>query len=92
MKSPGIATFLAVIPGCGYLYSVHCGSALSTFIINGLLIGSSIDAYNKEQYILASILGFISAAWYSGNFYGSAAAARRYNYRITSAYSDRITF
>lgn len=36
-KSPSLARVLSIVPGGGYLYTNHKGSALTAFVINSLL-------------------------------------------------------
>ena len=57
-KSPFLAgTFSAIIPGSGYLYCGRNGTALTSFIINGVLIWAISDAIKHEQYGITSAVG-----------------------------------
>ena len=79
-KSPLLAaTLSAVIPGAGYLYAEHYETALTSFIINGLLIWAVHDAIREEQYGIAAAGAVFGLGWYIGNIEGSATAAIRQN-------------
>jgi len=83
-------TFSAVLPGAGYLYCGREGTALASFVINGLMIWAVRDAIRNDQYGLAAAAGFFGIGWYIGNISGSADAARAYNSHIRHQYLDRM--
>lgn len=90
-RKPFVAgAFSAVLPGAGYLYCGREGTALASFIINGLLIWTVRDAIRNDQYGLAAAAGFFGIGWYIGNISGSADAARAYNSHIRNQYIDRM--
>jgi hypothetical protein len=79
-KSPFLAGALsAVIPGSGYLYSKQYATALTSFLINGLLIWAVRDAILEEQYGIASAATVFGFGWYIGNIEGSVKAAIKQN-------------
>ena len=80
----------AIIPGLGYLYARRPGTALTSFIINTLLIYSLSEAINKENYGLAVTIGIFGSGWYLGNIYGSNKAALEYNSYIRNKYIDDL--
>ncbi len=59
----------------------HPASAYS-FILNALFIAGAVWACNDENYALGGILILFEAGWYSGNIYGAANAAHKYNRKI----------
>jgi hypothetical protein len=79
LKSPGWAKGLSIIPGLGYLYTGHKGSALTSFLVNGLLGYATYTCFNKMNYGLGAICGFLNLSFYIGNMNGAARSALRYN-------------
>ena len=78
-KSPGLAKSLSIIPGLGYLYTGHKGSALTSFLVNGLLGYATYTCFNKKNYGLGAICGFLNLSFYIGNLNGAARSAHRFN-------------
>ncbi len=78
-KSPGIAGFLAVVPGAGYLYCERPRDALVSFIINGGLIYSAIRSFRRDDYALGGVVSFVGFGFYAGSIHGSVASAHKYN-------------
>ncbi|TAK54774.1 MAG: membrane protein insertion efficiency factor YidD [Bacteroidetes bacterium] len=90
-RQPWLAgTLSAIVPGSGYLYANRPGTALSSFLINGLLIWAMRDAIHQENYSLATVIGFFGSGWYIGNIKGSSDAAEEYNIRIRNSYLDEM--
>jgi hypothetical protein len=69
----------AVVPGSGYLYCGQPATGVTSFVVNGLLIWSLVDAVKNHQYGLGLSIGFFGAGWYAGNITGSVTAAHEYN-------------
>lgn len=78
-KSPVIAGLLGIVPGLGYLYSGYEQTAVASFIVNGLFIYGTVEAFKQHNEGLGIMLGIISLGWYSGNIYGSVKSAQRSN-------------
>jgi putative component of membrane protein insertase Oxa1/YidC/SpoIIIJ protein YidD len=78
-RNPGLSGVLAIIPGLGYLYDGYPRTAISAFIINGVFIWGTVEAFQKDQEGLGATLGVIGLGWYAGNIYGSVTSARRSN-------------
>lgn len=78
-KKPALARFLSIIPGAGYLYTQHKGSALTAFIINSLLGYATYTSIKSENYGMAGVCGFLSLSFYIGNINGAGRSAIRYN-------------
>ena len=66
-----------MIPGLGYLYSGHKGTALTSLLVNGLLMYACYTSIQNENYGLAVLTGVISLSFYIGNISGSAKARCR---------------
>ena len=78
-KNSNIAKALSIIPGLGYLYAGHKGSAATSFFINSLLIYATYTSIQKENYGVAGIMGFFSLSFYIGNIKGAGQCVKRYN-------------
>ncbi len=81
-KSPTVARLLSVVPGLGYLYSGHKGSACTSFIVNSLLMYATYTSIKSDNYGVAGLMGFVSLSFYIGNINGAARSAKRYNERM----------
>lgn len=80
-KSPSIARILSIIPGGGYLYTNHKGSALTAFVINSLLGYATYTSIKSKNYGVAGVCGFLGLSFYIGNINGAGRSAIRYNER-----------
>lgn len=89
-KSPLTAKLLSVIPGAGYLYTGHKGSAATSLIINSLLAYATYTSIKKENYGVAGIMGFFSLSFYIGNINGAGRSAKRYNEKKTNHAISKI--
>lgn len=81
-RSPAVAKALSIIPGAGYLYTNHTGSALTAFAINALLGYATYTSIKKSNYGAAGVFGFFSLSFYLGNINGAGRSANRFNQRI----------
>lgn len=89
-KSPTLARVLSIIPGGGYLYTKHTGSAITSLVMNSLLAYATYNSIKSENYGLASICGFLSLSFYFGNINGAGRSAIRYNEKIHRDYTTKI--
>ena len=89
-KSPTLARVLSIIPGGGYLYTKHMGSAITSLVMNSLLAYATYTSVKSKNYGVAGIFGFLSLSFYFGNINGAGRSAVRYNERIHSDYTTRI--
>lgn len=89
-KSPTIAKILSIIPGAGYLYAGHKGSAATSLFINGLLMYATYTSIKCDNYGVAGIMGFFSLSFYIGNINGAAKSAKRYNEKTESDIISKI--
>lgn len=78
-KNPLLAQFLSIIPGAGYLYTDHKGSALTALIINSLLGYATYTSIKQKNYGVAGLCSFLSLSFYIGNINGAGRSATRYN-------------
>ncbi|MGI6816064.1 membrane protein insertion efficiency factor YidD [Bacteroides sp. KG123] len=78
-KSPLLARLLSIVPGGGYLYTGHKGSALTALVINSLLGYAAYTSIRQKNYGVAGLCGFLSLSFYIGNINGAGRSALRYN-------------
>lgn len=78
-KKVALAKALSILPGMGYLYTNHKGSAITAFIINSLLGYATYTSIKSKNYGMAGICGFLSLSFYIGNINGAGRSAQRYN-------------
>lgn len=79
-KSKTFAAILsAFIPGAGKIYAGETGDGITALILTGLFSFLAYDNFQADHKIRAWIFTGLSAFFYAGNIYGSAAAAQIYN-------------
>lgn len=79
-KKPLVAGALSLIlPGAGYVYTHHYQTALSSILLNSLLLGTSYELHKNGLKFTGSSAFLLSFGWYIGNIYGSVKSAIRYN-------------
>lgn len=78
-KSPIVAKCLSIIPGLGYLYSGHKGSALTSLLVNGALGYATYTSIKSQNYGVAALCGLFTISFYMGNINGAGRSATRYN-------------
>lgn len=78
-KNPSVARALSIVPGLGYLYSGHYGSALTSLIMNCALGYATYTSIKSENYGVAGLCGLLSLSFYIGNISGAGKSAVRYN-------------
>ena len=79
-KNPKAAGIFAIIPGGGFLYCERYHDALITFILNTGLMYAAWKAWDNDNQVLAGVIGFVEAGFYTGNIYGSISSAHKYNH------------
>lgn len=82
-KSPLNAALLSsIIPGLGKIYTKNYSDGITSFIITGVLGYIAYDNFKANHNTRAWILSGITALFYGGNIYGSAASAYIYNAQL----------
>ena len=89
-KRPSLARILSIIPGGGYLYTNHKGSALTAFVINSLLGYATYTSVKTKNYGIAGVFGFLGLSFYIGNINGAGRSAIRYNERQYNEYIRKL--
>jgi tetratricopeptide (TPR) repeat protein len=79
-KSPALAGVLSgILPGGGYVYTKNYQTALSSFLINTLLLGTTYELHRNDLKFAGGTTFLLAFGWYVGNIYGSVNSAIRYN-------------
>jgi hypothetical protein len=78
-KRPVVAGALGVVPGLGYAYCEHYGTAVASLVVNGLLAWATIDAFDDGDDAAGFTFSIFAVGFYLGNIVGSVQSAHRYN-------------
>jgi TolA-binding protein len=89
-KNPGLAGFLSVIPGAGFLYTERYQDALIAFLINGALMYAAYEAFDNDNDALGGIITLVEFGFYTGNIYGAVSSAHKYNRTKTGQFIQKL--
>ena len=89
-KKPALAAALSIVPGLGYAYTKNYKTAITAFIINGLLAYTVYQSFDNHQWGLGAIFCSLNLAFYVGNFTGASKSANRYNDFIHNNYINKL--
>lgn len=78
-KNPKTALFLSVVPGAGYYYTGYKQTALSSFLLNGLLAYATISNIKNDNTGMAILTGVFSLSFYISNIQGAFKSAKKNN-------------
>jgi hypothetical protein len=78
-KSPVLGGTLAVVPGLGYAYAEHFGTALAALAVNGLLWWATLDAFDDGHEAAGATYSVLAVGFYLGNIVGAVQSVDRYN-------------
>ncbi len=78
-KNPRLAGLLSILPGAGQLYTGRYQDAAVAFILNGLFLWGSIEAFDEDQTALGLLLGGIGVNFYVGNLYSAINGVHKFN-------------
>jgi TolA-binding protein len=82
-KDPTSAGVMAaVLPGLGHVYVSRYKDAAIAFLLNGLFIWATVEAFNHDQNVLGGILAFLEVGWYSGNIYSAVNVTHKWNRKV----------
>jgi tetratricopeptide (TPR) repeat protein len=91
LKSPRLAaTLSAVVPGSGQLYVGRVRQAALAFVLNGIFILGTFEAFQNENYVVGGILLFLEAGWYGGNIYNAVNNTHKHNQRLKQNYLQQM--
>lgn len=89
-KNPKIASLLSIIPGGGYLYSGHKGSAISAFLFDAVFGYAAYTSFSRKNYGVGALFGILSASFYIGNIRGASNSVDRYNKMQKKRYLEEL--
>ncbi|MCG8419918.1 MAG: hypothetical protein MJE77_18455 [Proteobacteria bacterium] len=85
-KEPWLAaTMSAVLPGLGQLYAGSVESAAAALVLNGVLIGATVELARHDLYFASTTTGLVASMFYVGSILNAADLAHRYNDRASDA-------
>lgn len=82
--------FSTIIPGSGKLYLGDIGDGITAFIASSLFAFLSYDNFRANHNFRGWLFSGIGFLFYTGNIYGSVAAAQIYNARVDYEYKEKL--
>jgi tetratricopeptide (TPR) repeat protein len=89
-KDPGLAGFLSIMPGAGYLYCERYQDALIAFLLNGGLICAAYESFDDNNNALGGVIAFVEFGFYAANIYGAVTSAHKYNRKQTGQFIEKL--
>jgi len=90
-KNPALAGIMAgIVPGLGHAYCNRYRDAMVAFLLNGVFILATIEAFDNDLEAVGSILGFLELGWYTGNIYSAINSAYKHNRKLREDFIRRI--
>jgi tetratricopeptide (TPR) repeat protein len=82
-KDPAAAGVMAgMLPGLGHAYCNRYKDGAVAFLLNGLFVWATVEAFDEDLPVLGGILGFVTLGWYSGNIYSAVNCAHKHNKKL----------
>ena len=82
-KDPTTAGVMAgILPGLGHAYVSRYKDAAVAFLLNGLFIWATVEAFHQDHNVLGGILAFFEVGWYSGNIYSAVNVTYKWNRKV----------
>jgi putative component of membrane protein insertase Oxa1/YidC/SpoIIIJ protein YidD len=78
-KSPFLGGTLNVIPGLGYYYAGHKGTAVSALALNSLLIFATLSNHKQGNAGMTTLTGIFAVSFYLSGIDGGIKAVKRSN-------------
>ena len=78
-KNPKTAMFLSILPGAGYYYTGYKQTALSSFLVNGLLAYATTSNIKNNNIGMTLLTGVFNLSFYISNIQGAVKSAKNYN-------------
>jgi hypothetical protein len=90
-KRPWLAGALsAVLPGAGQLYAGSIQGAAMSFVLNSVLIATTIEFARRDLYFAAGTSGLVASVFYVGGIFNASDLAARRNRRASAAIENRL--
>jgi len=91
LKSKRTAGMLStVLPGAGQFYAGRKGDGIATLLINSVVTGSAILAFDNDEDVFGYFMSFWGASFYLGNIYSAISAANKYNRQKTEDFKEGL--
>ena len=90
-KDPSTAGALSVVPGLGHAYCDRYKDGVVAFLLNGLFIWATLEAFHEDQEVLGAVLGFVELGFYSGTVYSAVNSAHKYNRKLKGDFLQGLT-
>jgi hypothetical protein len=87
-----LSGLLSIIPGLGYAYTGHNQTAVTAFLVNGLLGYATYTNIKNANYGMGILTGVFNLSFYLGNIYGGIKSAKRYNEQQKELLIKKIEF
>jgi len=91
-KNPMVAGILSVIPGLGQAYCGRYRDAMLSFIVNGIIGWATWESFDNGSPALGTLLTFFGTGFYTGNIYGAANSAHKFNRRIDKKWEMELNY
>ncbi|KZD19031.1 MAG: hypothetical protein GX465_16655 [Acidobacteria bacterium] len=91
-RSPTAAALLGIVPGLGYAYTGHYGTGLASLVVNGLLAWGAVSSFRNDNDEAGYALAIVGFGFYTGNIFGSAQSAERYNESVHGEFRSGFTY
>ena len=80
LPSPrGVAGAFAIIPGAGHVYCERYQDAFIAFLLNGVMIWATLEAFDNDNEGLGVLLALFEVGLYTGNIYSAVNCAQKHN-------------
>ncbi|RLB12298.1 MAG: hypothetical protein DRG39_02280 [Deltaproteobacteria bacterium] len=90
-KSPTLAGVLsAVFPGAGHAYVGRYKDGCVAFLLNGVFIMASMEAFHEDMDVMGGMLGFLELGWYTGSIYSAINVTHKYNRKLQMDFLGRF--
>jgi len=90
-RSPAIAAVMsAIIPGSGKIYTGQYGDGITAFLVSGVLAYLSWANFDAHHNFRGWLFSGLTAMFYGGNIYGSAASAQLFNAGVKISLDNQL--
>ena len=89
-KNPKTALFLSILPGMGYYYTGYKQTALSSFLVNGLLAYATTSNIKNKNIGMALLTGIFNLSFYISNIQGAFKSANKYNLKQENLLKEKL--
>ncbi len=90
-KSPKFSGILsAMLPGAGHAYVGRYKDGCVAFLLNGVFIMASIEAFHEDMDVMGGMLSFLELGWYAGSIYSAMNVTHKYNRKLQMDFLGRF--